>query len=308
MKKIICCLIVLFVCFTQCVMAKGGHSSHGHSSHGRHSHHSHHHSHHHLIYHNSSHSTPVYLIQQDTKKQEVKFPNCTKHYAVEEITTSVYSDGTKRVMTSSTVFNSDGSTLISNCGSVEHLVFEGKHYFVVYKNKGGWKIINSEGNSQTVKKYSYMYVLKPNRILVRLDKRYGIIDLQEKTVVPVKYRKFLEVSDGVFLTKLNGYWGVVDTENNTLIPNECERIKPVYDTLIIKRYGKYGLADVRGRILYEPGFDKIKKMGEYILLKKNKTYQVLDMEGVPVNDKIYGKIKLNRNKLEGEEVSKSYAK
>lgn len=319
MKKIICCLIVLMFCFSQSVFAKGSHSGHGcsrgghsHSSHhSHHSHHSHGHSHHHPNYHNyhsSSGSHPAYLIMQDYKKQEVKFPNCTKHYVIEEIITNTYSDGSKRVLTKSTVYNSDGTPIVSDCGSVEHVIYEGNHYFVVRKNKGGWQIINSEGAPLTVKKYSYMSLLKPNRVLVRTDKRYGVIDFWEKSVIPVKYRKFNEISDGVFLTKLNGYWGVVDLGNNLLIPNDCERIKPLYDTLVLKRYGRYGLADLNGKILYEPKYDRIKKMGEYILLKDNKTYRVLDMSGSPVNDKIYGKVRLNRNKLEGDEISKKYSK
>ena len=305
MKKIISCLFVLFLFLSQSVIAKGSHSGCRCSSHRGHHHYSpYYHSH------SDSSSRPVYLIKQDFQKREVKFPNCTKHYAVEEITTSIYSDGSKRITTNSTVYNSDGSALVSDCGVVEHVIYEGKHYFVVRKNKGnsGWQIINSEGEPQTVRKYSYMSVKKPNRIMVRLDKRYGIIDLTEKTVIPIKYQKFEDVSDGIFLTKLNGYWGVVDINNQTIINNDCERIKPLYDTLLIKRYGKYGLSDLRGKILYEPKYDKIKKMGEYILLKTDKTYRVLNMAGEPINDKIYRKIKLIRNELKGEEVSKSFIK
>ena len=151
-----------------------------------------------------------------------------------------------------------------------------------------------------------MSVIKANRILVRYDKKYGVIDLAEKTIIPIKYKKFNEISDGIFLTKLNGYWGVLDINNNILINNDCEMIKPLYETLVIKRYGKYGLADLNGKILYEPKYKKIKRLGEYILVKDGKNYFVLDFEGQKVFDESYKYVRLERNRLKVKSSQKSW--
>jgi sporulation protein YlmC with PRC-barrel domain len=144
-----------------------------------------------------------------------------------------------------------------------------------------------------------MSELEPNRILVRRDKKYGIINLSDETIVPVKYDKFETVNKRTMIAKLNGYYGVIDYDNNTLIFPDCDRIKPFYDTLLLKRYHKYGLATLDGEKLFEPHYDKIKKLGEYILIKKNDKYGVLNSKGEFIEEIIYKKIKLERNRLKG---------
>ena len=94
---------------------------------------------------------------------------------------------------------------------------------------------------------------------------------------------------------------MMDSSNNILIKNEYDKIKSLYDTYILKKFGDYGLADKNGEIILEPIFDKIKSLGEYILVKQGKYYQIYDSEGNLLTDKYYKKIKLNRNTLEGKQ-------
>ncbi len=288
MKKVIICLALILLCSP---IAK---AAHGNCTNSNHSHHSHTHS----SNHNGSSSNPVYLINREQRTDEIKFPECDKHYAVTETTTNYYSDGTKRIFTNSTIYNSDGSVLVENCKSVKHVIYNGSHYFLVNRNKG-YQILDDKAQEITTRKYTRMEILQPDRILVRFDKKYGIIDLSEKTIVPIKYQDFEEVGHEIFLTKLNGYWGLLDIDNNQLVKNDCEKIKPAYDTFILKRYGKYGLADKNGNIILNPTYDKIKKLGEYILVKRNRMYGVLDFEGKNVSEIQYKSIKIERNTLKG---------
>ena len=84
-----------------------------------------------------------------------------------------------------------------------------------------------------------------------------------------------------------------------MVKNDCDKIKSLQDTILIKRYNKYGLADLDGKIIYEVKYDKIKKLGEYIVVKDGKKYFVLDYDGERMNDFSYKKIKLERNTLYG---------
>ena len=291
MKKfILCCVLVMCLCTTaySACSHSGGHHSSGCHSHGGHNH----------QHHNSSGSSqPVYLVKQDYSKTEQKFPNCDKHYMTVETITSHYSDGSTRTTANCTIFNNDGAVLVSNCRNAKHIIYDKNHYFIICKN--GCYLIDGDGNRITKKTYSRIDEYKPNRFVVKCDKKYGIIDLNEKVIVPIKYQKFILDGNGIFITKLNGYWGILDSDNNILVKNDCDKIKSLYDTILIKRYHKYGLANLDGKIIYDVKYDKIKKLGEYILVKDGKKYFVLDSDGEMFSEFSYKKIKLERNTLYG---------
>jgi hypothetical protein len=256
------------------------------------------HSHNHSSSHSSSSShDSVHLINTEFQKTEHKFPNCNEHYVITETTTNHYSDGSKRVFATSTIYNEDGTVVETDCRSVEHIIYNDKHYFIIQKN--GYKIIDSDGNVITKRKYSKMTKIEPNRILVRYDKKYGIIDLNEKIIVPLKYQSMTLAGDKIFITKLNKYYGIIDIDNDVKIKNNCEKIKQIHDVILLKRYGKYGLADLNGQIIYEMIYDKIKKYEEYILIKKDGKYGVADFEGNSISDLKFDKIRLERNVLQG---------
>lgn len=287
MKKVIVLLIAL--CMTTSVaLAKCSNCGHSHSGN---CHNSHNHS-------SSGDSHPVYLVRTENHTDQVKFSNCNEHYAVTETTTNIYSDGTRRSVANSTVYNADGTVLESDCRSVKHTVYDNKHYFLIRKTDG-YKIIDDKANIITKRSYSAMTEIEPNRIFVKRDKKYGIIDLSDKVVVPIKYQKLDFVNKRVMIAKLNGYYGVIDIDNEILIAPDCDRIKPLYDTIVLKRYHKYGLTDLNGELILSIKYDKIKKLGEYIVVKKDNKYGVLDYKGEIIGEIIYKQIKLERNKLKG---------
>lgn len=264
--------------------------------------HSHHHGSYNYPYYNnhSSHSESVYLTHSEYKKTEKKFPDCDKHYMEIETTINTYSDGSRRTYSNITIFNSDGSVLVDDCRFAQHVVYNDKHYFLIRKYKEGYKIIDSDANILTDREYSFMDELESNRILVKYQKKFGVIDLNDNIIIPLKYQKFKKIKDKIFLTKLNGYWGIIDIDNVELIKNDCEKITLLFDTLIVKRYGKYGLANLNGYIFMEPVYDNIKKYNEYILVKKDDKYGILDYEGKKLSELVYKKIKVERNTIKGQ--------
>ena len=254
--------------------------------------------HHHTHHSSQSSSQPVYLVRSEHNTSEEKFPNCAKHYMKTDTTINYYSDGSRRTFVNSTVYNQDGTILVSNCNKVKHVFYKNSHYFIICKNSG-CSIINSKGETITKQNYSKIEELKENRFLVKYNKKFGIIDIEENAVVPVKYQKFQKISDETFITKLNGYYGILDIENDILVKNDCEKIKPLHNTILLKRYGKYGLNKPDGSVIYKIEFDKIKPYKEFILLKKDKKYQISDYNGKSLSDEKFKKIKLERNTLFG---------
>lgn len=249
--------------------------------------------------HSCNSSSCVYLVGKDFTQSEEKFLNCNKHFVVRDITTYLYSNGTRRTQESATIYNLDGSVLESNCSNVEHHINGKLHYFSFYKSKK-YQIIDENGVIYTIKNYKKMKEIAPDKFLVKLDKLYGVIDFRENTIIPIKYKSFEQIGQDLYLTKLNGYYGMINSSNKTLIKNEYDKIKPLYETYVLKRKDQYGLADNKGNIILSPIFDKIKKCGEYIIVQKGKYYGVFDATGNQITQFIYKDIRLDRNNLQGK--------
>ena len=253
-------------------------------------------------YHSGCSSNCVYVVRSDNFQEEQSFKNCSKHTLLIDGVTNYYSNGSVRTYYSYTVLNQDKTPLISNCSDIKHIVHNKKHYFLAKQNKY-YKIINDDGFELTKRKYSLMKEIAPNKILVKVEKKYGVIDIFENVIVPIKYQKFEQLSSNLFKTKLNGYWGLVDNSNNVLLKNEFDNIKLLYDTYVAKKENKYYLLNLEGQTILSNA-DKIKKLGEYILIKKDKLYGIFDLEGNQISEIKYKKIKLDRNNIKAYENKK----
>ena len=172
MKKIFI-YYFLIICLCNIAVAKCN-CTHNNSNH---SHHHSNYSHHHSNYSSSSgNSHPVYLIKTENSTKEEKFPNCKKHYMITETTINYYSDGSKRIYLNSKIYDSKNAVIASDCSSVEHIVYKNNHYFAICKNRGGCSLINEKGENITKRSYSMINKIADNRLLVKCDKKYGIID------------------------------------------------------------------------------------------------------------------------------------
>lgn len=295
MKKIITIILICSVLFLGTEAQARHHHSHGHSGYHRSG-----------YYHSGGSSSAAYIINKDYKTTEQHFPNCDKHYAVTETIVYYYSDGTRRVYNNSTLYKKDGTIIQQNCLSVNHLVYDKKHYFIVRQSGYGFKVIDENGEAVTKRPYSRMEEIVPNRLLVKYNKKLGIIDLKDNAIVPLKYQKFSRVEEKIFISKLNGYYGVLNSDGKILIPNEYDKIALLNDSLLLKKYHKYGLSDTFGKIILEPEYDKIKKLGEYIIVRKGKRRMALDSDGTALSGMSYKKIRLERNKLQGLTIENNW--
>ena len=261
---------------------------------------SHHHSGRNCPYHSSgsTSSDNVYLVNTEHKTTEQKFAQCDKHYAIVETVTNYYSNGTRKVYTNSTIYNTDGTVLIPDCQSVEHVLYENNHYFLV-KKEGYYQIVNKDGETISQRRYTYMKEISPERILVKFDKKYGMINVFEEIIIPIKYQEIKQVNKKIYITKLNHYYGVLDIDNNVLVKNECEKIKQSGDLIVIKKYGKFGIMDSDGNLKTKIEYSRIKHLGEYVLGKIYDKYVIFDSNGNPINQNRYEKVRLERNNLQG---------
>lgn len=283
MKKLSILLALSFLFSTGSVMA---HSRHYHPH----------------YYHSGCSSNCVYVVRSDSFQEEQPFKNCLEHTLLVDGTTNYYSNGAIRTYYSYTVLNQDKTPLITDCSDVKHIVQDKAHFFLVKKGKF-YKIMNEEGVEISKRKYLKMKEIIGNKLLVSVDKKFGIIDINESIIVPIKYQKFEQLTTNLFMTKLNGYWGLIDNSGNILLKNENDKIKKLYDAYVAKKADKYTLLDINGEVILS-GADKIKKLGEYIVVKKDKKYGIFDANANQISDIKYKKIKLERNNLQVLENNK----
>ena len=247
-------------------------------------------------HHYHSSSSANYLVRSDYIRDEHTFVDCNEHSLIKETTVNYYSNGNKRAYSYYTILGADGSVLESDCTDVKHTIYDGKHYIIFKKGKY-YRIMDGKGSVISSRIYKKLSELSKNRYLAKIDKKYGIIDLNEKIIVPIKYKSIEKATGKLYITNLNNYFGMIDSENNIYLKNEFDKIKPLYDTYIIKKKGQYGLMDINGKLILDPEHDKIEALGEYILVKKDGLYGLLDYSGYPVLALSYKKIKLKRNIL-----------
>lgn len=243
------------------------------------------------------HSAPTYLVRSDYFENEQSFANCDEHYLLTKTTVNIYSNGSRITYNTHTVYNNDGSVVLSDCTDIHHIMFNNKHYFL-FKKSGKYYIANSKGEIFAKRNYTKMQELSKNRILVRVDKKYGIIDLDENIIVPIKHKSFKQINKNLYITKSNGYYGMINSNGEILLKNEYKKIKPLYDTFVVKKDKKYGLVDINGKIIEPADADKIKKLDEYILVKKDNYYKIYDCTGKLYSNEKYADVRIKNNVLE----------
>lgn len=245
----------------------------------------------------SGHS--VYLTHKEMLQSEHGFINCDRHAMVKDTTVYHYSNGTRRISSVESIINKDGSIIETGCKDLRHYTYNNKHYFSFYKHKR-YQLLKEDGTKLTLKNYQAMQEVAPNRIQVKLEKKYGIIDLEEKIITPIKYKSIKQVNKNLLITELNGYYGIIDYNNKQLVKPENDKITPLFDNFKLEKKGKYGLVDENGIFIFDTVYDKIEKLDEYIIVKRDGRYAVFNSNGDRITHFIYKKIRLNRNSIEGK--------
>ncbi len=141
---------------------------------------------------------------------------------------------------------------------------------VGFLNRQGQEVIplNYGITSETVfDPYGYLVVAK--------DDGYGLINQQQKELLPCRYLQVLVLDTNVFGVSLQKEkLSLIDNKGNKIGEEVYENIQstvqPTY--FIVKQHGKYGLIDKKGRAVYQPLYDSIIVQEEAIIVKRGAEY------------------------------------
>lgn len=90
---------------------------------------------------------------------------------------------------------------------------------------GGMKCINGKGEELS-KLYDEINNFADGLALVKLNNKYGYIDMTGNEVIPLQYAEAKQFGDGLAPVKINGKWGYIDKSNQLVIPAEYDTASP----------------------------------------------------------------------------------
>lgn len=253
-------------------------------------------------YHNGCNcSNSRVLLYEENFDEKTPFADCKEHSLITHTRILHYSDGSAQSYNKYSILNDKGEILSDDLTYVKHhITTDGKHYFIAKNpafSKRNYIIIDSKGNSKTDTGYKNYKFLGQDRLIVKQDGKYGIIDYNENPLTDIKYNS-IKQSGKLLITKYNGFFGLTDENGKKILENEYDKITKNGNVFILKKNHKYGLTDLKGEILHQTSFDKIKKEGDYIKFKKNKKYGILDKNGDIIAPAEYKKVRIERNNPE----------
>jgi hypothetical protein len=103
-----------------------------------------------------------------------------------------------------------------------------------------------------VLRYDVVSDFQEGRAWVKLNGKYGFVDLQGNEVIPLKYDDAFNFSEGRAEVSLNGKYGFIDVNGNEVIPLKYDRVYSFSEgRLRVKLNRKYGFVDVQGNETWE---------------------------------------------------------
>jgi hypothetical protein len=164
---------------------------------------------------------------------------------------------------------------------------EQQNYFLVCENSK-YNIIDI--NNIPLFKTWYDYLKAPsngrNFYIVKNENRFGVIDENEKAVIPMEYLEFADYpfSDGSYLAKnKDGKYGFILIDGRITLPFEYDNLTKTYNNNIVSvQNGKCGLVQVNSGIPYEIvtcEYDNIKSGYRTFVVEKGGKAGLLDMYG-----------------------------
>jgi len=164
-------------------------------------------------------------------------------------------------------------------------------------NKFG--IINKNGNFLVPLKFDGIGEIKDSFIEVSLNDAWGLMKLNGKLIIDVKYEDLFYLCSYVWF-KENGKWGLMDLNKKILIKPKFFAINRIEGSNFIKTKidEKWGLMNCNGKEILKNEFDNISYLGEgYFLVEKNNLKGVVDSFGKLIIDLKYKDISYSNGRF-----------
>lgn len=177
-------------------------------------------------------------------------------------------------------FNEDGNPVRSITTEYKLL----GQYIIIAGEKGKFGIMNDDGAMVTSIAYDEILpVLEDELFLVRIDSARGVIDQNERTVVPLNERleEVVGYSEGLIAIRLDGKYGFVNLDGQLRIANRYDDIRPFSGGLApYKLNGKWGFLNKREQLVIQPVYTEVLPFFDGVAaVRENNRWGLIDLEG-----------------------------
>ncbi len=164
-------------------------------------------------------------------------------------------------------------------------------------------------NNQLLFKDWYDEVITPNnisnRFIVKQGSNFGIVDSDEKIIVPINYLLISKnsYSDGSHLSRNGeGKYGFMTIEGKVTLPFEYDKLEKKYgsNNMISSQNSKCGIVRINSgspQEIISCDYDDITNLERILIIKKGDKYGVLDGNGKIMVEPIYEDLKVLRDKI-----------
>ena len=141
----------------------------------------------------------------------------------------------------------------------DELIYRQKEGFLLAREKQLWGMLNILGDSVVPLKYSRIDLIGEN-LIVKLNDKFGVINVDNKQVVPIIYDEIVyDNTEDLFLVKEKKHWGLLDNTGSEIMPIKYEEINNQFSChrLAVSNNRKWGFVNETGAEVIKCIFDEV---------------------------------------------------
>lgn len=159
-----------------------------------------------------------------------------------------------------------------------------------------WGVINVDGQEIIPPIYELIngFFVDYAIAIVRLNKKYGLIDRLGREITPIKYDLIESFVKGKAKFLLDGRWGVVDNTGKEIVPAIYDMIYDFFsqhDICVIQLNKKYGMIDKHGKEIISFDYDNMEFNPNWIKVRLGEMYGIIGWNGDKLLSAEYDEIK-----------------
>ncbi|EAY28767.1 conserved hypothetical protein [Microscilla marina ATCC 23134] len=161
-----------------------------------------------------------------------------------------------------------------------------KHPLVSVKIGKKQGMLNKKGKVVVPIVYSYAYYLSDQLILLKKNKKYGVVDVNNQPILPIKYDK---ISSSLLFEQFlaagnHQYIGMFDTQGKQVLPIKYTKIEASSSMIkLTSAHHKVGLANAKGKLIVSPKYDYINPYANGLMpVQRNKKTGYINAQGKEV--------------------------
>jgi hypothetical protein len=193
-----------------------------------------------------------------------------------------------------TFIDKDGNILHKDDPRFEEIVGLNED-FVGVKIDGKYGFVDLQGNLRVSNQYQNIQLYQEGRAAIQIRDSWGFIDKSEIIIVQPFYDEVSTFQNGIAIVSKSNKYGLIDRDGTYLIRPEFDLIELLPNGLYKTRQnGKMGLIDRNGNTIVLPRFNSIELLkNQWMIVERNGKYGVISDEGIDMIPMIYDRIIYN---------------